>query len=192
MSTLAEKAAAAKAEMDKQNPSNSPEKPAAERVRVPLHLPVQKLQVPEIPGYHLHWFRGSPQRIHQAERAGFVFVAPDEVALNSTLLGGDANHSGNTDMGSRVSIVSGDVDDSGQAVRLYLMKQKMEHYLEDRKMLEERNDSIADSLTESFRSGAPIANAAPGEARDDVDKRYVNRQRQPKVPDLFRRKARGK
>lgn len=188
--SLQEKAAEAKAKMDKQNPSNSPEKPAAERQRIPLNLPVQKLEVPEIPGYHLRWFRGSAQRIMQAERAGFVFVRPDEVQLNSVSLGGDANHSGNTDMGDRVSVVAGDIDDQGQAVRLYLMKQKMEHYLEDKKLLDERNDSVADALTAAFRNGAPVAGAAPGERPDDLGNRYVSRERQPKIPDLFRRKGR--
>jgi hypothetical protein len=38
------------------NPSNRSASP--ERKRIPMAVPVQKLSVPDIPGYHLHWFQG--------------------------------------------------------------------------------------------------------------------------------------
>lgn len=190
MSSLEETAAKAKDALTKSNPSNSPVKPTEARKRIPMSLPVQKLEVPEIPGFHLHWFRGTAARIQQAERAGFLFVRTDEVSINNLSLGGDATKTGNSDMGDRVSVTAGDTDDQGQAVRLYLMKQPSEYYLEDRKILQDRNDSIADALTASFKQGVPVGPRAEGEQSDDVAARYVDRKRS-KVPDLFRRKGRS-
>ena len=187
MTTLQEKQAEAKAKMEKQNPSNSPGPTKEERKRVPLSLPQSKLAVPDIPGYHTHWFRGTPQRLAQAAQAWYEFVDPSEVDLTSIQVGGDATKSGNTDMGSRVSIVAGE-EEGGQAVRLFLMKQKMEYFLEDRKILGERNDSIAEALTASYRQGT-VGGVAPGEQPTDVAARYVDRSRS-KVPDLFRKKNR--
>jgi len=188
MSSLQEKAAtAAKDLLSKGNPSISPEKPLEARKRIPMSLPVQKLEVPEIPGFHLHWMRGTAARLQQAERAGYVFVRPEEVALNNVSLGGDATKTGNSDMGTRVSVVAGDTDDSGNAVRLYLMKQPVEYYLEDRKILQDRNDSIADALTASYRQGT-VGGAAQGETQEDLGNRYVDTRR-TKMPELFRRKG---
>ena len=188
MTTLAEKAAEAAAKMQKSNPSVSPDAPAAGRKRIPLSVPERKLEVPDLPGYYLRWFRGTPQRLAQAERAGFEFVRPSEVQVNNTLLSGDASHHGSTDLGERVSIVEGsEIGEGGQAVRLYLMKQKMEHYLEDTKASQERNDSIADALTAGFRQGQ-VGGQAPGETAVDAQSRYVDPRRM-KVPDFFTRKA---
>ena len=62
-----------------QNPANSFEKSSVDRTRVPMSTAQQKLSVPEIPGFHLHWMMGSPSRIAQAMKAGYTFVDPDEV-----------------------------------------------------------------------------------------------------------------
>lgn len=160
----------------------------AERKRIPLTLPQAKLAVPEIPGYHLYWFRGVPQRLAQAQAAGYEWVSPEEVDVNNTLLGGDASKQGSTDMGSRVSIVEGgETDGSGNAIRLYLMKQPMEYYLEDQKLLQARNDSIADTLTEAYRTGQ-VGGPVDGERAEDRASRYVDPKR-GKVPELFRRKV---
>lgn len=184
---LAGKAAEARVQMDRSNPSvEGGKKSVEERKRIPMTLPMLKLEVPDIPGYHLHWMRGTTQRLMQADRAGYEFVHPDEVDLNSVGPGGDATHSGNTDMGARVSIVGG-AGEQGEAVRLYLMKQKMEYYLEDQKILQGRNDSIADTLTAQYRSGQ-IGGQAEGETSADVAARYVDTRR-TKVPELFKRKA---
>ncbi len=187
MSTLEQRAAAAKAEMVKQNPSVAPGKPVAERKRVPLSIPQRKLEVPEIPGFHLRWIEGTAQRLAQAERAGFVFVEPHEVELNEVSIGGDATKSGNSDMGSRVSVVAGGISDDSQALRLYLMKQRMEDYLEDQKLLDDRNGSIADALTRAYRTGT-VGGRDQGETADDAAHRYVDPKRS-RVPELFKRKA---
>jgi hypothetical protein len=159
-------------------------------VRIPLSGPQRKLEVPKIPGYHLRWFRGTAQRLKQAEQAGFEYVSADEVQLSELSLGGDASKTGNTDMGSRVSVVEGgDVDIGGQAVRMYLMKQKLEHFREDAAILQERNDSIADTLTAAYRTGT-VGGKDQGETAEDLAQRYVDPKR-TRVPELFRRKRRG-
>lgn len=194
MTSLAEKAAAAKASLSPAN-NRAPDAPeaAAERKRIPMSLPMLKLEVPEIPGYHLHWIRGTQDRVQQAQNAGYEFVDQAEVATQLVSIGGDATKSGNTDMGTRVSTLAspygeGEVDGTGQPLRLFLMKQKEEYYKEDQLILQRRNDSVADTLTAAFRDGTPISRAE-GETGDDVGQRYVG-NRTSKVPDLFKRKNR--
>lgn len=188
MTTEIEKAAAAAREkMATANPAGTRLPTTAERQRIPMSVPQQRLQVPDLPGFHLYWFKGLPGRLAQAERAGYVFVSPDEVSLNDLSIGGDAKREGNTDMGSRVSYAEGsEVDGQGNAVRLYLMKQPMEYYLEDQKILQARNDSVADALTAAYRQGH-VGGNAPGEQAVDAVNRYVDPKR-TRVPDLFKRK----
>ncbi len=185
MTSLSEKAAEMAGKMQASNPSVAPGKPVAERKRIPMTLPQQRLAVPEIPGYHLHWMRGTSERLAQAQQAGYEFVAPEEVQLSDLSIGGDASKGGNDDMGSRVSRVAGggDVDGGGNAVRLYLMKQKMEYYLEDQKLLEDRNTSIADNLMQNFRTGQ-VGGAVQG---GDPSNRYVDPAR-TKMPAMFTKK----
>lgn len=193
MSTLAEQAAGAQAKiaakMEKSNPSATPGKTQAERTRIPLSVPQRKLEVPEIPGYRLRWFRGTPQRLAQAERAGYEYVSPEEIQLNNVTLGGDAKKDGNANLGSRVSVIEGsEVDGGGQAVHLYLMKQKEELWKEDQAIVQGRNDSIAEALTTGFAQGG-VGGRAPGESAEDASQRYVDRKRS-KIPELFRKKQR--
>lgn len=118
----------------KENPANVVgEQPA--RQRIPMSVPVPRLAVPEIPGFKLRWFYGDPGRIQRAMQGGYEFVNRDEVALNNRdLLGSDSAMSGNTDMGTRVSIISGgDVGADGQVARMYLMKIPLKFWLEDQK-----------------------------------------------------------
>ena len=185
---LAAKLAKAATHMAPHNPASGQEETVQERRRIPLSVPQRKLQVPAIPGYHLRWLRGIG-RAQQAIQAGFEFVSPDEVSLNSIGPGGDAQHSGNTDMGSRVSVVEGGEIEGGQAVRMYLMKQKMEFYLEDKQILEKINDKTADNLTAAYRTGT-VGIGQPGAPRldaSDAGKQYVDASR-TKVPELFKKK----
>lgn len=152
------------------NPANVPGKTSAERQRISMSTPVQKLEVPPIPGFHLHWFRSwEPGRIQRAQRAGYEFVSWDEVELNNTDFGGESAASGNTDLGSGVSLVTGDgLDQSGQPARLVLMKIKEEFWLADQKIVAERNEKIASAI----RDGGVGA----GQGREnpaDVTKRYT-------------------
>lgn len=164
-------------------PLNAATRSAAvgERKRIPMGVPVQKLEVADIPGYHLHWFLGTPERIARAQDGGYEFVHPEDVQPNSVSLGGDSAASGSTDMGSQVSIVAGsETGRDGQPVRMVLMKIKQEWYEEDQKVVEERNDLVRDSLL-----GGMIG--AAQDAAGDSRHRYVDKAR-TSIPELFKRK----
>ena len=191
MSTILDAAStAAKAKMQGSNPANLLAPTAAERRRIPMTNQQQKLQVESIPGYHTQWLLGDA-RVQQALRAGYEFVEEHEVTVNNVLLGGSSLESGSTDLGTRVSVSAGggSTDGSGQFGRLWLMKQKLEFYNEDAKLLQSRNDSIADTLTAGYKTGILGVGAAgaPTESPVDVQNRYVDASR-TKIPDLFRRK----
>lgn len=181
----------AKARMQSSNPSNEPAKSAraVRGNRIPLSVPMRKLEVPRIEGYHTRWFRGTAARLAQAERAGYTYVSADEVELNNVSIGGDARKDGNTDLGSQVSVVEGSEMENGQPVRMVLMKQLLEHHKEDQAILEERNDSIAEALTGSMKTGQVGAGVAGAPAEDAADRnaRYVGTR--ARVPELFRKKT---
>lgn len=153
----------------------------AQRKRIPMSVPVQRLEAAEIPGYHLHWFKGDISRVQRALDGGYEYVDAREMRVNSVSLGSDSIASGNTDMGSRVSIVSGtEVGTDGQPVRLVLMKIKKEWYEEDQKILEDRNELVAASLRGGLFGSE---RDAPG----DGATRYVDKARTV-IPDLFKPK----
>lgn len=159
---------------------------AAERKRVPMSVPVSKLAVPDMPGWHLHWFNGTPDRIQRALDAGYTYVEDIEVKPNAVGLGQDSALSGNTDMGSRVSIVAGkDIGGDGQPVRLVLMKIKQEWWEEDQKLVEQRNDLVADSI----KGQTSFTQGPGGTAPDSRDgQRYVSKDR-TRLPELFTKGA---
>ncbi len=153
-------------------------KTAAERKRIPMSVPVQKLEVPDIPGYHLHWFKGEPARIARALDGGYEFVKSGELQINNVSLGGDSAESGNTDMGSNISIVAGSgLGTDGQPLRMVLMKIKLEWYEEDQRLQEDRNEQVAASL----RGGLL---GAEKDVQGDTSKRYVDKAR-TQIPNLF-------
>ncbi len=128
------------------NPSNQVAT-APERTRIPMSVPRQKLQVPDIPGYHTHWMLGTPQRLAQAQAGGYTFVDNDEIQALGFGFADSPEVSGSTDLGSRVSVVAGnETDTSHQAVRLYLMKIKQEWWDEDQAALAARNDSVMETI----------------------------------------------
>lgn len=159
------------------NPSNRSAAP--ERKRIPMAVPVQKLSVPDIPGYHLHWFQGTPDRLERALQGGYEFVEETETSVNDAGLGGTSTRTGNTDMGSRVSVVAGsEIGKDGQPIRLVLMKIKQEWYEEDQKLVEERNQATIDSLLGGTQNAGG----------HDSSHRYVDRERTV-IPDFFKRKV---
>lgn len=165
-----------------QNPANLNGQGAVERKRIPMNVPTQKLEVPEIPGYRLYWFRGEPSRLLRAEQAGYEYVDRGEIELNSVGLA-DSAADGNSDMGSRVSVAAGDmVGEDRQPLRLVLMKIREEWAIENDEILEDRNESIAAALR-----GGLIGSEK--DRPDDRDARYVGNQ--TKIPELFRRKPRA-
>lgn len=127
------------------NPASAIPKSLEERSRIPMSLPLQKLAVPEIPGFHCHWMRGDSMRINQALRAGYAFVEQDEVNLNRVELGSGENSDGHTDLGSRVSMVGGTSED-GSPQRLYLMKIPQAFWEADQKILGDQQEKIAGQL----------------------------------------------
>ena len=129
------------ADMAAANPANAPER--APRQRIPMALPTLKLSVPDIPGYKCYWFRGSSNRLQQAIAAGYEFVERGEVELNGYGLANSYDVDGNTDMGSRVSVASGDGSDGTNSQRLYLMKIRAELWEEDERAVEEKHESVA-------------------------------------------------
>ena len=161
------------------NPATSPV--AAQRRRIPMSIPVQRLEVADIPGYHLHWFLSTPERLQRAIDGGYEFVDERDVKVNAVSLGGDSAISGSTDMGSRVSIVSGqEVGKDGQPTRLVLMKLKQEWWDEDQVLVEAKNTKVRDSLVGGM-IGAE--NDRPG----DTQHRYVDKTR-TQIPDFFKSK----
>jgi len=163
--------------LEKLNPATT-KRTDAERKRIPMSVPVQKLEAPDIPGFHLHWFLGTADRLQRALDGGYEYVDAIETQINNVGLGGDTTASGNTDMGSRVSIVSGtEIGRDGQPVRLILMKIKQEWYEEDQKLVEARNDQVAKALT-----GGMLG--AEKDRPGDAQHRYVDKSR-TKLPDLF-------
>lgn len=151
------------AEMVQSNPSVPPAKAMETRRRIPMALPEQKLRVPEIPGYRCHWFRGTQQRLQQAQAAGYEFVDRDEVELTNTGLANDALSDGNTDLGSRVSLAASDGADGEGMLRLYLMKLRKEYFDEDERLIAEKHEKIA----------ATIRGDGVREAGQDNSNRYV-------------------
>ena len=150
-------------ELAKVSPANTAKQ---SRERIPMSLPLQKLAVPEIPGFHCHWMLGEA-RCQQALRAGYEFVDSevDGVDLVNTGLADDASKTGNSDMGSRVSVSAGsEMGSDGQGVRLYLMKLRNEWWEEDQKLLEKRNEQVAAAIR-----GGKIDATNP----DGTDARYI-------------------
>lgn len=163
------------------NPANAPAKAKIERDRIPMSLPQLKLAVPEIPGYHLHWMRGTPSRISQALRAGYEFVNDGDVEVPGHNVAGI--QSGNTDMGTRVSVLAGQaLGEDGREERLYLMKIKKEWWEADQKAIEDRNEQVAASLR-GGRAGDGSGN--------DLSNRYIPDAHKKGVADLFTRKNRS-
>ena len=165
-----------------QSPATDNAPTVAERKRIPMSVPVQKLEAPDIPGYHLHWFNGTPERLQRALDGGYEYVHNRDLKINSVGLGGDSTLSGNTDMGSQVSIVSGrELGRDGQPIRLILMKIKQEWYEEDQKLAEKRNDAVANALTGGMIGAGEAAD------RNETHMRYVGTR--TKIPDLFTKGA---
>jgi hypothetical protein len=168
--------------MEKLNIASKQEPSRAERKRIPMSVPVMSLEVPEIPGYSQYWFEGTPERIQRALDGGYEFVDEREVRLNNVSLGGNSAASGNTDMGSRVSVLAGqEVGTDGQAIRLVLMKIRQEWKDEDDKLIEDRNTAVRNALL-----GGMIG--AERDASGDTAARYVDKARLS-IPKFFERKT---
>lgn len=139
--------------------------------RIPMSIPRPKLTAPTLPGHHLHWINDDDNRINDALQGGYVFVESDEVLLNSFSTATDTSVSGNTDLGTRVSLFVGTTR-SGQPMRAYLMKIKQEWYDQDQAIIQERSDRI-DQTLKAGKLGIEKADA------QDASKTYVRSDFQP-------------
>jgi len=124
------------------------------RKRIPLSVPRRKLEVDPIPGYVLYWFLES--NIPGAIDAGYEFVGRDEVRLNQHNPASAADESGNTDLGSRVSIMGNKTSENGRPESHVLMKIKEEWWKEDREVLDNRNAAVIQTIF----AGTQVAGAA--------------------------------
>ena len=163
------------------SPSNGASR-VTDRTRIPMSTGQQKLSVPEIPGYHLHWMRGEPERIQQAMAAGYTFVEADETNQVNLSLGGDAKKSGNTDLGTRISALAGsELGNDGQPLRLYLMKLPEEWHQEDLKAQEDKSNHIRRALMSGKIGAENDTNSS------DTNSRYVKEASNMFQPKPIRR-----
>lgn len=114
------------------------------RRRIPLSVPRRKLEVDPIPGFVLYWFKES--NIPIAIQAGYDFVDANEVVLNQINEANPADQSGNTDLGSRVSIIGDKIGERGVPERAVLMKIREEWWREDREILDNENARTIQSI----------------------------------------------
>lgn len=166
-------------EVGKANPANGKlELPKGYR---PMSVGQRRLEVPPIDGYHLHWFRGTPGNLARARQAGYVPVAPDEIDMNDFDLAGNGEGNKGTDLGSQVSVVTGDnADETGQPNRLYLMKCPNELYEYSQGLLGQQVDMTVEAL-----KGGKVGVGQQGETRADSNQRYL---KEVKAPILTRKR----
>lgn len=151
------------------NPANLPAaelaKEPAVRKRIPMSVPRRKMEAPEIPGFHLHWFLES--NVPAAVQGGYDFVNMNEVPLSQQGIGTDTVISGNADLGTQIKVVAG-VGVDGRPEYQILMKIKEEWWQEDQKSIEARNASILSAIfKEEHIAGSEKVPA------EDKDLRYV-------------------
>ena len=145
----------------------------------PMSVGNRSLEVGEKAGWHRHWFRGTASNMARAQQAGYRFVEKDEIELNDlTFAGGDDK---GTDLGSRVSVISGDdAGLPGQAGRLYLMECPEHLWKYSQSLIMEQNDATADAL-----KGGMVGAGSQGETGKDVGNRYM---KEKVTAPLFNRK----
>ena len=149
---------------EKQSPSNPPlELPKGYK---PMTGGTLRLEVPEKPGWHRHWFRGTPARIGQAIKAGYRYVDADDVDINNFDLAGDSAKDGNSDMGTRVSIGTGD-----GPTRMYLMECSDEIFAHAQSFITKQSDQLAATVR-----GGTIGSDSSGESGEDRKQRYIDKR----------------
>lgn len=163
---------------------SNPAASKAERQRPPrvsMSAPRRRLQVPDLPGWHLHFFK--EENVPAAVEAYYELVDRREVRMNQLNVAGESAGDGNTDMGSNVSVIGGQ-NAAGQPVRLILMKIKEEYWKEDQLALERRNVAVMQAI---FGDEAQVGMGGVKAAIPDGN--FVNSER-TKLTSLFNRKIR--
>jgi len=152
---------------DTKNPANKSVEVPAERKRIPMSSRQAMLATSPIPGYRQYWF--VERNVERAKLAGYEFVDEKEVILNQANSAMDTQISGNSDMGSNVSVVGG-VGNDGKPERLILMKIKEEWFEEDQRAIAARN---ADVMKAIFKEDKVLHD--PQAIASDKEQVYVKR-----------------
>jgi len=103
---------------------------AGRRKRVSMSTATRKMEVAAVDGFYLYWHLET--NVPAALQAGYEFVDRHEVNLVNVGLGSDKSNSGNTDLGTRVSMIGSLSGTQGGPERAYLMKLRQEWRDEDR------------------------------------------------------------
>lgn len=156
---------------------------AKRRARLPMSVPMRKLEVPEIPGWHPHWFLES--NIPRAIQAGYEFVQRGEVPIHTHSLGSSPATDGNQDLGSRISLADGP-NAQGMPQCLVLMKIEEELWREDLAKIGERNAAIMGSI---FKGEKILEGPGDPQTADDRALRYVDKERTKAIFNRPPRKA---
>jgi hypothetical protein len=134
------------------------------RNRIPMSIPQLKLEVPEIPGWHLYW--ALENNLNRFLQAGYELVHDKEVPINQKGIGSDVSMTGNADLGTLIKVVAG-VKETGDTDYFVLVKIEEEYYREDQKKIEDHNRRILRGI---FKQKSPVDGAGnPG----DTQQRYV-------------------
>jgi hypothetical protein len=137
------------------------------RKRIPMSVPQRKLEVPEIPGYHLHWFR--EVNVPRAIQAAYEFVKTDELPINQISLGSSVDSSGNTDLGTNVRVI-GAINELNHPEYLVLMKLREEYWREDRAEIDAK---AASKMKAIFRDEVILDDPSHPPDADTQALRYV-------------------
>jgi hypothetical protein len=155
------------------NPSNRPVSITEQierglRRRIPMSLPTRKLEVPELPGYWLHWFLES--NVPRAMEAGYEFVDAGELPVPQFNPGNAKEIDGNMDMGTRVRQVAGKSETGGAEFHV-LMKLREDWAADDRRMRDSKNAAILQAIFRDERvQDHPLAG---DQSERDRNVRYV-------------------
>lgn len=140
---------------------------AGRRKRIPMSTATRKMEVPAIDGWYLYWALES--NIPAMMQGGYEFVDQSEARLVQTGLANDKSISGNTDLGTRVSMVGSLSGTAGNGPeRAYLMKLRQEWRDEDRAEIDAKNAGILGSIFKGETIFAP-----DGTAREKGTLEYV-------------------
>jgi hypothetical protein len=109
---------------------------AGRRKRIPMSTATRKMEVAAIDGHFLYW--AAEINLPAMLQAGYEFVDRTETQMVQVGLANDKSISGNTDLGTRVSMVGSLSGPNGTMERAYLMKLRQEWRDEDRAIMHEQ------------------------------------------------------
>lgn len=139
---------------------------AGRRKRIPMSTAQRKMEVAAIDGFYLYWF--AETNIPAALQAGYEFVDRSETNMVQVGIANDKSNSGNTDLGTRVSMIGSLSGPQGGPERAFLMKLRQEWRDEDKAEIDAKNASIIGSIFKDEKIYGP-----EGNVRDKGNLEYV-------------------